>query len=162
MWIDELVCGDRVRIKGETSPDDPIWEVREIRLRTQELILSNEYRRIVAHIDDIAPVFLTRSLLGAKVYELYDKLHIQRPVIKQCVDDNEQDGVHQPHQYSLYPLPMKFGCSVYFQGPNDLLYLVTDQQDSVWLCKLQDSGMTRLMKISTEHKLNSLLRLLYR
>lgn len=160
MWIDELACGDRVRIKGETGIDDPIWDVREIRFRTQELILSNDYRRIVAHIDDVAPVFLTRSLLEAKVYELYDELGIERPVIEPC------------YTYQ-YPLPMKFGCPVYFQGPDDSLYLVADHQDNVWLCELrnsgrtqvmtsQGSGMTRLMKISAEHRLNSLLRLLYR
>lgn len=167
MWIDELSCGDRVRIKGETGIDDPIWGVREIRFRTQELILSNEYRRIVAHIDDVAPVFLTRSLLQDRVYKLYDELGIERPVVEQCTEDNEWVGTYQ------YPLPAKFGCSIRFLGPSDSLYLVIDQQGSVWLCELRNSGrtqvmtsqgseMTRLMKISTEHKLNSLLRLLYR
>lgn len=167
MWIDELSCGDRVRIKGETGIDDPIWEVREIRLRAQELILSRGYRRIVVHINDIAPVLLTRSLLQDRVYKLYDELGIERPVVEQCTEDNEWVGTYQ------YPLPMKFGCSIRFLGPSDSLYLVMDQQSSVWLCELrnsertqvmtsQGSGMNRLMKISTEHKLNSLLRLLYR
>lgn len=156
MWIDELSCGDRVRIKGETGIDDPIWGVREIRFRAQELILSRGCRRIVAHIDDVAPVFLTRSLLQDRVYKLYDELGIERPVVEQCTEDNEWVGTYQ------YPLPTKFGCSIRFLGPSDSLYLVIDQQSSVWLCELQDSEMTRLMKISTEHKLNSLLRLLYR
>lgn len=167
MWIDELSCGDRVRIKGETGIDDPIWEVREIRLRAQELILSRGYRCIVVHINDIVPVFLTRSLLQDRVYKLYDELGIERPVVEQCTEDNEWVGTYQ------YPLPMKFGCSIRFLGPSDSLYLVMDQQGSVWLCELRDSErtqvmtsqgsrMTRLMKISTEHRLNSLLRLLYR
>lgn len=167
MWIDELACGDRVRIKGETSLDDPIWEVREIRLRAQELILSKGYRRIVTHIDDVAPVFLTHSLLQDRVYKLYDELGIERPVVEQCTEDNERVGTYQ------YPLPMKFGCSIRFLGSGDSLYLVMDQQGSVWLCELRNSGrtrvmtsqgseMTRIMKISSEHKLNALLRLLYR